>query len=199
MAVSDTVKTTLGPKGMDKIIVSAGSGKVTVTNDGATILKKLVIDNPAAKILVDISKSQDDEVGDGTTTVCVLAGSLLAEAEGLLNQKIHPQTIVAGWRLAYGVAKSVLESLAVDRSSQPDSFRLELVKLAKTSLSSKILDQESSIFPELCVDAVLRLKGSGNLESIQVIKVLGGGLRDCYLEEGSRATLPRELTRAGSF
>uniref|UniRef100_A0A7S2ZH73 CCT-beta n=1 Tax=Rhodosorus marinus TaxID=101924 RepID=A0A7S2ZH73_9RHOD len=95
LAITDLVKTTLGPKGMDKILQSS-SGSVTITNDGATILKSIYIDNPAAKILVDISKTQDDEVGDGTTSVCCLAGELLREAEKLVDQRIHPQTIIAG-------------------------------------------------------------------------------------------------------
>lgn len=103
IAVADLVKTTLGPKGMDKILQSIGNPdvqKITVTNDGATILKNLMVDNPAAKILIDISKTQDDEVGDGTTTVAVLAGELLREAEKLVQQKIHPQIIISGWRKA---------------------------------------------------------------------------------------------------
>lgn len=94
IAISDLVKTTLGPKGMDKILQSLGSESarkvITVTNDGATILKSIWVDNPAAKILIDISKTQDEEVGDGTTTVAVMAGELLKEAEKLVNMKIHP-------------------------------------------------------------------------------------------------------------
>lgn len=97
MAIADLVKTTLGPKGMDKILQSQGNqGKVEVTNDGATILKSVMVHNPAARILIEISKTQDDEVGDGTTSVCVLAGEMLREAEKLLQQKIHPQTIISG-------------------------------------------------------------------------------------------------------
>lgn len=102
IAVADLVKTTLGPKGMDKILQSVGDPtakrSITVTNDGATILKSIHVDNPAAKILIDISKCQDEEVGDGTTTVAVLAGELIREAEKLVNQKIHPQIIILGWR-----------------------------------------------------------------------------------------------------
>ena len=112
MAVSDIVKSTLGPKGMDKILQSM-NGDITVTNDGATILRRLTLDNPAAKILVDISKTQDEEVGDGTTTVCILAGALLAEADPLLSQQIHPQTIIEGWRLALKAARTALEVIRV--------------------------------------------------------------------------------------
>src|SRR5690606_31878024 len=113
IAITDLVKSTLGPKGMDKILKSQ-DGSITVTNDGATILKSLVIDNPAAKILVDIAKTQDAEVGDGTTSVCVLAGELLREAEKLLQQKIHPQTIIEGWRLATNAAREALTKIAKD-------------------------------------------------------------------------------------
>ncbi|CAF0939569.1 unnamed protein product, partial [Rotaria sordida] len=117
MAVGDLIKTTLGPKGMDKILqcrMSGGpdAGKLLVTNDGATILSKIGIDNPVAKVLVDISKVQDDEVGDGTTSVVVLASELLRETENLLAQKIHPQTIIAGWRKASNEAVRVLEGIA---------------------------------------------------------------------------------------
>ncbi len=98
IAVADLVKTTLGPKGMDKILRPSGpgpqNGQITVTNDGATILRSMFVDNAAARILIDISKTQDEEVGDGTTTVCVLAGELLREGEKLINMKIHPQHII---------------------------------------------------------------------------------------------------------
>ena len=118
MAVADLVKTTLGPKGMDKILQSMGRGEtVTVTNDGATILKSLYIDNPAAKVLVDISKVQDDEVGDGTTSVVVLTGELLRQAEMLVNQHLHPMTIIAGFREACNVAHSRLNEISIDNKN----------------------------------------------------------------------------------
>jgi len=99
IAIADLVKSTLGPKGMDKILqsVSSKEGKIEVTNDGATILRSVHIDNAAAKVLVDIAKTQDEEVGDGTTSVAVLCGELLREAEKLIDQRVHPQTIAAGW------------------------------------------------------------------------------------------------------
>jgi T-complex protein 1 subunit beta len=114
MAIGDVVKSTLGPKGMNKILQSASTGEVSVTNDGATILKSIQLDNAAAKILVNISKVQDDEVGDGTTSVCVLASELLREAEKLVAGKIHPQTIVEGYRIASQAALEALEKSAVD-------------------------------------------------------------------------------------
>ncbi|KAG0423765.1 hypothetical protein HPB47_000471 [Ixodes persulcatus] len=120
IAIGDLMKSTLGPKGMDKILMcnNRGECKVEVTNDGATILKAIGIDNPAAKILVDISKVQDDEVGDGTTSVTVLASELLKEAEQLISKKLHPQTIVGGWRKATAVARQALEAFAADHSTE---------------------------------------------------------------------------------
>jgi T-complex protein 1 subunit beta len=126
IAISDLVKTTLGPKGMDKILQSMGDEQsrkqITVTNDGATILKSIYVDNPAARILIDISMTQDEEVGDGTTTVAVMAGELLKEAEKLVAQKIHPQIIIKGWRLARDAARNVLETIAMDNSEDHEAF-----------------------------------------------------------------------------
>jgi len=185
IAIGDLVKTTLGPKGMDKILVSMrDNSKMEVTNDGATILRAVGVDNPAAKVLVDISKVQDDEVGDGTTSVAVLASELLREAEKLIAQKIHPQTIIYGWRKAAKAAVSALENLAQDNSNNPDKFREDLMNIARTTLSSKILTQHREHFAVLAVNAVLRLKGSGNLDAIQIIKKLGGSLDDSFLDEG---------------
>ncbi|XP_048579119.1 T-complex protein 1 subunit beta isoform X2 [Nematostella vectensis] len=185
IAIGDLVKSTLGPKGMDKILQSFGqNGDIQVTNDGATILKAIGIDNPAAKILVELSKVQDDEVGDGTTSVTVLASELLKEAEKLVSCKIHPQTIVAGWRKSVKAAEKALEAAAVDHSSDPEKFRDDLMNIARTTLSSKILVQHRDHFAKLAVDAVLRLKGSGDLNAIQIIKKLGGGMVDSFLDEG---------------
>lgn len=185
MAIADLVKTTLGPKGMDKILQSTGRGhSVTVTNDGATILKSLHIDNPAAKVMVDISKVQDDEVGDGTTSVVVLAGELLREAEKLVAMKIHPMTVISGYRMAAECARNALELRVWDNKANAESFRSDLMNIAMTTLSSKILAQDKEHFASLAVDAVMRLKGSTNLESIQIIKKAGGSLKDSFLDEG---------------
>ncbi|KAK6131043.1 hypothetical protein DH2020_035220 [Rehmannia glutinosa] len=185
VAIADLVKTTLGPKGMDKILQSTGRGhSVTVTNDGATILKSLHIDNPAAKVLVDISKVQDDEVGDGTTSVVVLAGELLREAEKLVHTKIHPMTIISGYRMAAECARNALLEKVVDNKLDAEKFKTDLMKIAMTTLSSKILSQDKEHFAKLAVDAVMRLKGSTNLESIQIIKKPGGSLKDSFLDEG---------------
>jgi T-complex protein 1 subunit beta len=188
IAVADLVKTTLGPKGMDKILQSIadpGAKKtITVTNDGATILKSIHVDNPAAKILIDISRTQDEEVGDGTTTVAVLAGELLREAEKLVLQKIHPQTIIQGYRLARDVARKTLVDSSWDNSADQEKFKNDLKNIALTTLSSKLLLQDREHFAELAVNAVLRLKGSGNLDYIKLIKKAGGTLKDSFLADG---------------
>ena len=189
IAIADLVKTTLGPKGLDKILqkMDPHDQSISVTNDGATILRQIHIDNAAAKVLVDIAKVQDEQVGDGTTTVAVLCGELLREAENLMiQQRIHPQTICAGWRLAYQHAKSALENAASTPTTESDSetFRQHLIEIAQTTLSSKLLTHEKDKFAALATDAVLRLRGSNDLNHIQVLKMAGGSLRDSYLEEG---------------
>lgn len=186
--MADLVKTTLGPRGMDKILVPIASGPqnkhINVTNDGATILRSMHVDNPAAKILIDISKTQDEEVGDGTTTVAVLAGELLREGEKLIHMRMHPQTIIAGWRLARDACKAKLAKIARDNSSDTEKFKNDLLNIAKTTLSSKLLTQDKQHFAELAVEAVLRLKGSTNLSYIQVIKKLGGSIKESFLCDG---------------
>ena len=182
------VKTTLGPKGMDKILQSMGDvnarKNITVTNDGATILQSIYVDNPAAKILIDISRTQDEEVGDGTTTVAVMAGELLKEAEKLVNQKIHPQIIIKGWREARKVAQKVLEDMTMDNSADEEAFKKDLKNIAMTTLSSKLLLHDREQFANLAVDAVMRLKGSGNMDYIKLIKKAGGTLSDSFLADG---------------
>ncbi|KAL0478335.1 hypothetical protein AKO1_008565 [Acrasis kona] len=186
-ALSDLVKTTYGPKGMDKILQPSGRGhsdKVQVTNDGATIMKSIMVQNPAAKILIEIAKTQDDEVGDGTTSVVVLCGELLRGGEKLLQQKIHPQTIISGYRLATDVAYKALCESCVDHGKDKEAFKKDLLNIARTTLSSKILQQEKEHFANLAVEAVLRLNGSTDLSSIQILQKPGGSMRDSYLDEG---------------
>jgi len=187
IAIADLVRTTLGPKGMDKILQPLDAARrknMVVTNDGATILRSIHIDNAAAKVLVDISKTQDENVGDGTTSVVVLAGELLREGEKLINQRIHPMTIIEGWRMAAKAARAALEASAFDNSKDEAAFRKDLMNIAQTTLSSKILSTGKTQFANLAVDAVLRLKGSDNLEHIQLIKISGGKMSDSYLDEG---------------
>ncbi len=169
---------------MDKILQSLSGKRVTVTNDGATILKSIPVDNPSAKIIVDTSITQDTEVGDGTTSVAVLAGELLREAEKLIMAKIHPQTVIRGWRKAITAARAALDASARDNSQDEAKFRNDLMNIARTTLSSKILATDDDYFVKLAVDAVLRLRGSTDLNMIQVVKKLGGNLRDSYLDEG---------------
>lgn len=188
MAVADLVKSTLGPKGMDKILQSmdpSAQGKgVTVTNDGATILKSIPVDNAAAKILVDISMTQDKEVGDGTTSVVVLAGELLRQAEKLTTARIHPQTIIRGWRKSVEVAKKALAGAAQDNGQDAEKFREDLMNIARTTLSSKVVHGDLDFFANMCVDAVLRLKGSSDLQSIHIIQMPGGSMKDSFLDDG---------------
>merc|ERR1712071_581142 len=186
IAVGELVKSTLGPKGMDKILVGFGrnDGQVEVTNDGATILRAIGVDNPAAKVLVDLAKVQDQEVGDGTTSVTVLTCELIKEAEKLIEMKIHPQTVIAGWRKAVAVAKDALTNSAIDNSGDEAKFHEDLMNISRTTLSSKILSQHKEFFAKMCVDAVVRLKGSGNLQAIQIIKKQGGTLTDSFLDNG---------------
>jgi len=163
---------------------SRSTGEIMVTNDGATILKSIALDNAAAKVLVNISKVQDDEVGDGTTSVTVLAAELLREAEILVSKKIHPQTIIEGYRLASQAALQALEASAMNNSKNPELFRKDLYAIARTTLSSKVLSQDRDQFAELAVSAIQRLKGSTDLNHIQIIKKSGGKLSDSYLDEG---------------
>ena len=153
IAIADLVKTTLGPRGMDKILQSVHSKDkdLTITNDGATILRSIHIDNAAAKVLVDISKTQDSEVGDGTTSVAVLCGELLREAEKLIAQRIHPQTIIEGWRIALKLASEALVANAKDNGAAGEeaAFREDLMNIARTTLSSKLLTHEKDHFASL--------------------------------------------------
>lgn len=184
IAIGDMIKSTLGPRGMDKILQPMGGEgahlrKTNVTNDGATILDNVWIDNPAARILVDVSKRQDQECGDGTTGVVVLASELLREAEKLVDRHVHPQAIIEGYRLALECAKIKLK----EQSFQNDA-REDLIKIAKTTLSSKILAHDKDHFAELAVDAVLRLKERNNLKLINIIKKRGGRFTESYLYPG---------------
>ena len=132
-AVANAVRTTLGPKGMDKMLVDT-IGDVVITNDGVTILKEMDIEHPAAKMMVEIAKTQDDEVGDGTTTAVVIAGELLKYAEGLLEQDVHPTVIAHGYRMAADKADEILEGIAVD--VRPDDLEM-LQKIADTAMTGK--------------------------------------------------------------
>ncbi|MCQ2816302.1 MAG: T-complex protein 1 subunit beta [archaeon] len=188
IAISDLVKTTLGPKGMDKILQpmsdEGGNNKIVITNDGAKILNSVYVDNGAAKVLVDCSKCQDSAVGDGTTSVCVLAGELLREADKLIEKKIHPQFVISGYRQARDKAMETLNSLAMDNHSNPEAYRQDLINIAMTTLSSKLVTHEKRFFAEMVVDAVERLGDNPSLDLIKIIKKPGATLRDSFLDEG---------------
>merc|ERR1711959_546886 len=168
-AIADIVRTSLGPRGMDKMVVD-GRGDVVVTNDGATILKQIQVQSPAARMLVELSRAQDTEAGDGTTTVVVIAGSLLNSAKSLLT-KLHPNVISRSFRLACDKAVEILEGMAVPVEL---TDREQMVKNAATSLNSKIISQNSSLLAPLAVDAVMKVTDPGStncdLGDIKVIK-----------------------------
>lgn len=181
-AVADAVRTSLGPKGMDKMI-STASGEVIITNDGATILNKMEVLQPAAKMLVELSKSQDVVAGDGTTTVVVIAGALLKQCHSLLSHGLHPTVISDSLHKVSHKAVHVLSAMAVPVEL---SDRDSLVKSASTSLNSKVVSQYSTLLAPLAVDAVLSVAHPDlvDLRDVKVVKKLGGTVDDTELVRG---------------
>ena len=181
-AVAESVRTTLGPKGMDKMLVDS-TGDVVVTNDGVTILKEMDIDHPAANMIVEVSETQEDEVGDGTTTAVVIAGELLDQAEELIDQDIHPTTLAQGYRQAAERAKEVLEDTAIDVSADD---RETLVKIAATAMTGKGAESAKDRLAELVVDAVLSVRDDSGVDTdnVSVEKVVGGSIDNSELVEG---------------
>ena len=179
--VAETVKTTLGPKGMDKMLVNS-IGDIIVTNDGVTILEEMEIEHPAAKMMVEIAKTQDKEVGDGTTTAVMLAGKLLENAEKLLDQKIHPTVITKGYRLASEKAQELIRTLAINIESDENILK----ELVYTSLASKNAAAKKEKFAQIIVKAVKQISENGNidLDNIKIEKVRGEGIEDTELVEG---------------
>ncbi len=184
--VAETVRTTLGPKGMDKMIVD-GMGDVTVTNDGVTILEEMDIEHPSAKMMVEIAKTQEDEVGDGTTTAVVLAGELLKKAEDLLDQEIHPTIIAKGYRMAGEKAKVFLNTFSED-VKESDSALLK--HIAITAMTGKGAESSKDLLADLVVRGVKRIitKNSDGFvvdkADIKIEKKVGGGVEDSELIEG---------------
>ncbi len=184
-AVAEAVRTTLGPKGMDKMLVDS-MGDVVITNDGATILKEMDIEHPAAKMVVEVSKTQDDEVGDGTTSAAVVAGELLKKAEDLIEQEIHPTIIASGYRLAAEKAIEVLNSLAMDVDM---SNRNLLISIAETAMTGKGAEASKRLLSEIAVDAVTSVVDTNgkkivDKENISVVKKVGGRTEDSELIPG---------------
>ena len=185
-AISDAVKSTLGPKGMDKMLVDS-MGDVVVTNDGATILKEIDVEHPAAKMIVEVAKSQDEECGDGTTSAVVLTGELLKYAGELLDQNIHPTVICGGYKLASEKAKETLRKLAIN--IKPGDKKT-LRNIAMTSMASKGASAEKDILADVVVDAVTRVaekigtKTVVDLDNIQIQKKQGGGIANTEIITG---------------
>ncbi|KPM03291.1 Prolyl 4-hydroxylase subunit alpha-2 [Sarcoptes scabiei] len=183
-SVAEAVRTTLGPRGMDKMIVNQ-KGEVTISNDGATILKKLDIVHPGAKTLVDIAKSQDDEVGDGTTSVALIAAEFLKQIKPFVEEGIHPRIIIASFRKGLQIMLEQFEALSINFSEKDADKKRELLeKCALTSLSSKIVAHQKNFFAKMVVDAVMQLDNLLPLKMIGIKHEKGGSLDESILVSG---------------
>ena len=195
--ISETMRSSLGPRGMDKMLVDS-FGDVTITNDGATILKEMDVEHPVAKMLVEVAKAQDAEVGDGTTTVVVLAGELLAKAEELIEKEVHPALIIEGYKKAARKALEIYDKIAIPVSPTDKEI---LKKIAKTSMASKLVSEEAEYLSEIAVEAVLRVAEKVNdqwrvdLDNIKIEKKEGQSLRDTKLIDG--IVLDKEIVHRG--
>ena len=178
--LAETVRTTLGPKGMDKMLVD-GLGDIVVTNDGVTILKEMDIEHPAAKMLVEVAKTQEDEVGDGTTTAVIIAGELLKKSESLLDQDIHPTIIAMGYRQAAEKAQEILDEIAIDSVDEET-----LTKVAMTAMTGKGTEAAREPLAKLIVDAVQKVAEDGvvDTDNIKIEKKDGAIVEDSTLVEG---------------
>ena len=195
--VADLVRTSLGPRGLDKMLVDS-LGDVTITNDGATILKEIDVQHPAAKMMVEIAKTMDVEVGDGTTSSVVFGGALLEKAEDLLKKEVHSSVIIEGYQAA---AEKTLEILSeISKKIQPDD-RESLIKIATTSMQSKLISEDSDVLSKLVVDSILKIttkkgeKFSVDLDNIKVEKKAGASIRDTELIKG--IVLDKEVVHSG--
>ncbi len=195
--IAEVVKTSLGPRGMDKMLVD-GLGDVTITNDGATILKEIDVQHPAAKMMVEISKATDNEVGDGTSSVVVLAGALIEKAEELITKDVHPTIIVDGYRKSALKAIEIFNHLAQKIDGGNKS---ELIKVARTSMQTKLVSKESAELSEVVVNAALQVSEQNesgyvvDIDDVKVEKKAGGSLRDTKLIEG--IVLDKEVVHGG--
>ena len=195
--VAELVRSSLGPRGLDKMLVDS-LGDVTITNDGATILKEIDVQHPAAKMMVEIAKTVDNEVGDGTTSSVVFGGALLARAEDLLKKDVHPSVIIDGYQAA---AEKTLEIYAeMAKKIKPDD-RETLLKIATTSMQSKLISEDSDVLSKVVVDAILRVATkkaetySVDLENIKVEKKAGGSITDTQIIKG--IVLDKEVVHSG--
>jgi thermosome len=183
-AVAEAVKTTLGPRGMDKMLVD-GLGDVTITNDGATILDNLDVDHPGAKMAVSISKNQDDMIGDGTTSAAIFSGQLLTAAQELMEQSIHPSIIAKGYKKAMEQALKILTEVA--KSSDNDKSILE--KIAITTMNSKGIAGNKEYFAQIAAEAMMKIKVEGestfdNIKNVVIVKKKGKSLKETTLIDG---------------
>jgi thermosome len=195
--IGEVLKTTLGPRGMDKMLIDS-LGDITITNDGAAILKEMDVEHPAAKMIVEIAKTQDDMVGDGTTTAVVLASELLKKAEELLDQNIHPTILVSGYRKAAQKATEVLEKIAVPVDVED---RKTMMTVALTSMGSKAVGAAKEHFAEIAIDAVKQIaekrgdKITADIDNIQLVKKTGKSLIETHLVRG--VILDKEVVHPG--
>jgi len=180
-SIANLLRTSLGPKGLDKMLVSP-DGDVTVTNDGATILQQLQVDHPVARLMVELSAAQDDEIGDGTTGVVVLAGAILQQAESLLKKGVHPVRLAAGLEMGAALCQDHLQSISETLSRDSDV----LMTTAATTLSSKIVHSHRQLMAQIAVDAVLAVQSETdvNLERIRLECKTGGSIADTQLVQG---------------
>ena len=196
--VANMVKSCLGPRGMDKMLVSS-IGDATITNDGATILKELDVEHPAAKMIVEVAKSVDNEVGDGTTSSVVFAGALLEKAEDLINKHVHPSVIVDGYDAASQQALKLLQKISVKVDIEDTEL---LKKIARTSMYSKLVSEDSPILGQIAVDATKQVAEKVDdgslridLDNIKVEKKAGGSIHDTKLIKGM--VLDKEVVHTG--
>lgn len=189
-AVAEAVRATLGPKGMDKMLID-GSGDATITNDGATILREMDIEHPVAKMIVEVARAQDDEIGDGTTTAVIIAGELLEKAEALLDQNVHPTVIVSGYKQAQARAQKVLEEMAIDVSGDQKT----LLKIAQTAMRGKGIEIAMDKLAQISVDAALAVSGSpgkGIDDYVKMVQIPGGRIEDSVINYG--IVVEKEIT-----
>jgi len=197
--VAEVVKSSLGPRGMDKMLVDT-LGDVTITNDGATILKEIDVQHPAAKMVVEVSKSVDNEVGDGTTSSVILTGALLEKAEELIDKNVHPSVIVDGYTAASNEALQILDKIAIKVKTDDKDL---LAKIANTSMYSKLVSEDSPVLSKIVVDATQLIADINektkvlkvDLDNIKVEKKAGGSIHDTSLIRG--IVLDKEVVHSG--
>jgi archaeal chaperonin len=195
--IAEVVRSSLGPRGMDKMLVDS-LGDVTVTNDGATILKEIDVQHPAAKMMVEVAKSVDNEVGDGTTSAVVLAGALIEKAEQLISKDVHPTIIVDGYRKS---ATKVIEIFNNMAQKVSNNDKEQLIKIARTSMQTKLVSKDSEALSELVVNAILQVSDESDsgfrvdIDDVKVEKKAGGSLRDTRMIRG--IVLDKEVVHGG--